>query len=99
MSRAHANATDRAHVTGQRELELTRGQVPDFDDTVSGACGKPLVARVNVNAPHPASMAADDAVKLPRCMPLRFGHGHQRLLLNQGVLLIREQSERLGVDR
>ena len=95
MSRAYANATDRADVAGQRELQLTRSQVPDFDDTIGRACSEPFVARIDIYTSNPTSMTTDNTIELPWWMPLWLWHGHESFLLDQRVLLIREECERL----
>ena len=59
-----------------------------FDNAVAGATGEPLVARIDVQAAHPAEMAADHAVQLPGRVPLRLRHGQHRLLLDHRELLM-----------
>mmetsp|Transcript_8387 Transcript_8387/g.21616 ORF Transcript_8387/g.21616 Transcript_8387/m.21616 type:complete len:206 (+) Transcript_8387:550-1167(+) len=66
---AHGEACHLLDVSRQCQLELARRQVPNFDCPVGGTRDEPFVAGIERQGPHPAEVAADDAVKLPRRMP------------------------------
>lgn len=85
VARRHGEAADGADVTGQRELQLSTCQVPNLNNSISSTCREPLVARLHRHAPHPAQMAADDAVKFPRRVPL--GARNRRRFLGKQQLL------------
>ena len=74
LATGDGQAAHHAHVSRQRQLEFPAGQIPDFDDAVRGASGKPLVARLNGAAANPAHVAGYDAVQLPGCVPRGLGH-------------------------
>ena len=59
-------------MTRQRQLELSRRQIPYFDDSVPCTGCEPLVARLDSGAAHPPQVTRYDAHKLPLRMELWF---------------------------
>ena len=88
MAITHAYASDRTHVTRQRELEAARRQIPYLYNAIAGTCREPLVARIDVHASDPAEMTADHAIQFPWRVPLRLRHCDQTALVCERVLLI-----------
>ena len=79
MSRRHGQTTDGGDVTGERQFERARGEIPNFYDTVPSAGGKPRVSRLDGDAADPAQMARDDADEFPGWVVGRFD-GTRRLV-------------------
>ncbi len=71
MPRRHGQPAHCRNVPRKRQTQLARRQIPNLDGSVPRARGKPLVVRLHGQRPHPAEMPADDALQLPRRMPVR----------------------------
>lgn len=82
MPVAHLQTAHGRDVTGQRETQLAAGQIPDFDHSVVGAGGKPLVRVIDRQASHPAGVAGDHTHQFPWRVPLRPSHLSELLRLN-----------------
>ena len=52
-------------MAGERQPQLTRRKVPDFDDAVSCAGCEPFVARLDGDAAYPAQVPGNDTHELP----------------------------------
>jgi hypothetical protein len=72
MARRHAQASDRANVTRQAQLELSTRQVPDLDYSVPSAGCKPLVTRLDGYGADPTKMTGDDPLECPLGVKLWF---------------------------
>lgn len=83
MPGTHAQPTNRADVTRQGQLQLAACQVPNLNDPIGGTRGKPLVARFHRHAANPTQVTGNDAIQLPRGVPL--GLRNCRSLLRQDL--------------
>lgn len=84
MPWGYGKASHRRDMSRQTELELTRCQVPYFDDAVPSTSREPLVPWLNSNGAHPAQVPRDDARELPLWMVRRFD-GSRRLVQGEGL--------------
>ena len=57
------------HMTGQRQLQRSGGQVPDLHGSISWTSSEPLVGRIHRDRSDPTQMTADNAHELPWCVP------------------------------
>lgn len=65
VSRTDSQPSDRADVTRKRDLELPTCEIPDLDDSISGAGRKPLVSGFNSKRTNPTEMTRNDSSELP----------------------------------
>ena len=72
MARRDSQSPHRRYVTRQRQLQLARREVPNLDDAVPRSRGKPLIARLDSDAAHPAQVPGDDSDELPWGVVCRF---------------------------
>jgi hypothetical protein len=56
-------STNSAHMTSERELQSSTGEIPNLDNTISSSSHKPLIARLNIYTPYPPMMTADNLIK------------------------------------
>lgn len=72
MARRHREPAYGGNVTSERQPQLTRREIPNFDDAVTGTGCKPFVTRLDGNAAHPTQVPRNDAHELPWCVIRRL---------------------------
>ena len=72
MAWRHRKPTYGGDMTGERETQLARREVPYFDDAVPCAGCEPLVARLDGDAAYPTQVPRNDTHELPWRMICRF---------------------------
>ena len=58
-------------MTGQTQFQFSTRQIPNFDNTVTSTCGKPLVTRFDSNRADPSQVTRYDALESP--LGMEFG--------------------------
>jgi hypothetical protein len=74
----HRKPTYSGDMTGERQPQLTRSEVPDLDDAVRGTSCEPHVSGLDSNAAHPGDptqVPGNNAHELPWCMVCRLEFG------------------------
>ena len=65
MPRRDRETANGRNVASQRQLELARCQVPDFDDTIPSTSCEPLVPGLDSDTTYPTKVSRNDEYELP----------------------------------
>jgi len=65
-------ASDGVDVAGERDHEFSFREVPELDGAIVATTNEEPIFRIDRNTPDLARVAANNGLKLPGCMPLRF---------------------------
>ena len=72
MSWRNCQTSNSRNVPRQTKLQLSRSEVPNFYDTITGTRHEPFVSRLNSNRTYPTKVSGDDAHEFPLRMISRL---------------------------